>query len=108
MNMFMKLIRNCLPVAAASLLWLSAQAHTPLFDCFEEEGNQVVCEAGFSDGASAEGIEVRMINAQGRVLARKEIEADGSATFDRPDEEFTMVFTAGESHEITVIGDDIY
>lgn len=106
-----QLFRFILPATASCLLWQQAAAHTPLFDCFEEEVEdvlQVVCEAGFSDGASAEGVEIRMINAQGRVLARKEIKEDGSVTFDRPAEEFSMVFIAGEGHEITVIGDDIY
>ena len=101
-------------LAPATLLLLtvlgasSAEAHTPLFDCFEEDEAMIVCEAGFSDGASAEGIDVRVLNAQGRVLQQDKIGTDGSVHFDRPDEEYSVMFMAGEEHNITVIGDDIY
>ena len=102
---------NFLPALlfAGLLVQTSAtMAHTPLFDCFDEDNGKIVCEAGFSDGASAEGIDVRVVNAQGRVVQQGKIEADGSVSFDRPDEEFSVQFQAGEQHTITVIGDDIY
>ena len=95
---------------AVAVLTLSsgASAHTPLFDCFDDEDNTIVCEAGFTDGASAEGIDVRVSNAQGRVLEQGTIAEDGSVKFKRPDEEFSVIFSAGEGHSITVFGDDIY
>lgn len=108
MNNAIKCSLKLLAFAGVILCSSFSQAHAPLFDCFNEDDNTVVCEAGFSDGASAEGIEIRLLNAQGRVLEQKELGKDGSVTFKRPDEEFSVVFSAGEGHVITVIGDDIY
>jgi hypothetical protein len=84
-----------------------AQAHTPLFDCFDNGDNTLTCEGGFSDGASAEGIVIRVVDAQGKVLQQGALDAKGSVSFDRPDGEFSVVFSAGEDHTITILGDDI-
>ena len=48
-------------MAASPLLF----AHTPLFDCFDNGDDTLTCEGGFSDGASATGVGVRMVDAQG-------------------------------------------
>lgn len=86
----------------------SAQAHTPLFDCFDNGDDTITCEGGFSDGSSAEGINVRVVDLQGKVLAQKVMGADGSVSFDLPNEEYSVIFAAGEGHSITIFSDDIY
>jgi hypothetical protein len=95
----------------ATLLGLfvtSAQAHTPLFDCFDNGDDTITCEGGFSDGASGEGVTVKVLNAQGKVLEQAVMGEEGSVGFKRPSVEFSVVFEAGASHSITVFGDDIY
>ena len=89
---------------------LSAQlsAHTPLFDCFDNGDDTITCEGGFSDGASAEGIVIRVMDVLGKVLEQGELDARGSITLQRPGSEFTVVFSAGDDHKITILGDDIY
>lgn len=82
-------------------------AHTPLFDCFDNGDNTLTCEGGFSDGASATGVGVRMLDAQGKVLEQGKLDAKGSITFKRPAGEFSVVFDAGAEHSLTVLGDDI-
>lgn len=91
------------------LLALGSQshAHTPLFDCFDNSDGTLTCEGGFSDGASAEGILIRVVDAQGKVLQQGELDARGSVQFDRPSGEFSVVFSAGDDHAITILGDDI-
>ena len=86
---------------------LPAQAHTPLFDCFDDGNGSFTCEGGFTDGASAAGVTVRVLDAQGKVLAQGELDAAGSITFERPDNVFSVVFDAGAEHSLTVFGDDI-
>lgn len=86
---------------------LSAQAHTPLFDCFDNGDETLTCEGGFSDGASAAGVGVRMVDAQGKVLEQGKLDNKGSITFKRPKGEFSVVFEAGAEHSLTVLGDDI-
>ena len=99
-------------MAALALLlsfgWgLNAQAHTPLFDCFDNGDDTITCEGGFSDGSSAAGVSIRVLDAQGKVLEQGELDAAGSIKLKRPGGEFSVVFAAGEEHSITVLGDDI-
>jgi hypothetical protein len=84
-----------------------AQAHTPLFDCYDNGDDTLTCEGGFSDGASAEGVDVRLVDAQGKVLQQGALDVAGSITFTRPAGEFSVVFSAGSEHSITVLGDEI-
>ena len=42
-----------------------AQAHTPLFDCFDNGDDTLTCEGGFSDGSSAAGVSIRVLDRQG-------------------------------------------
>lgn len=102
-----KALHALLPALSLAIAWPAA-AHTPLFDCFADQDVTITCEAGFSDGGSAEGIEVRVVNLQGKVLAQDRIGPDNSVTFKRPEEDFSVVFAAGEGHEIRVFGEDIY
>jgi hypothetical protein len=90
-----------------ALAGISAQAHTPLFDCFDNGDDTLTCEGGFSDGASAEGVGVRLLDAQGKVLEQGKLDAKGSIVFKRPAGEFSVVFDAGAEHALTVLGDDI-
>jgi len=91
------LLCYCLPV----------QAHTPLFDCFDNGDGTLTCEGGFSDGASAAGVSVRLLDAQGKVLEQGVLDATGSITFKRPAGEFSVVFFASADHNLTILGDDI-
>lgn len=89
------------------LATLPAWAHTPLFDCYDNGDDSITCEGGFTDGASAAGVEIRVLDAQGKVLEQGKLDAAGSITFTRPTSEFSVVFSAGSEHSITVLGDDI-
>jgi hypothetical protein len=88
-------------------LALPAQAHTPLFDCFDNGDDTITCEGGFSDGASAAGVDIRVLDAQGKVLEQGKLDVQGSIILKRPAGEFSVVFAAGEEHSLTVLGDDI-
>lgn len=95
-------------VAWLLLLLASASfAHTPLFDCYDNGDDTLTCEGGFTDGASAEGVEIRVVDAQGKVLQQGKLDDAGSITFARPAGEFSVVFSAGSEHSITVLGDEI-
>jgi len=93
----------------ASMLFAAtfAHAHTPLFDCFDNGDETITCEGGFSDGASAQGVVIRLLDAQGKVLQQGELDAAGSITMAKPKGEYSVTFTAGADHSITVLGDDI-
>ena len=102
-----KLRSSVVLLALGALAGAPAEAHTPLFDCFDNGDKTITCEGGFSDGASAEGVVIRVLDAQGKVLEQRELDASGSVTMARPEGEFSVSFTAGTDHSITVLGDDI-
>jgi hypothetical protein len=93
---------------AALLLNLSAAAHSPLFDCFDNGDGTATCEGAFSDGGPAAGVGVRVELASGRVLVQGQLDEASSYTFDIPDEEYSVYFEAGEGHELVLFGDEIY
>ena len=93
---------------ASSLLSLSAAAHSPLFDCFDNGDGTATCEGAFSDGADASGVGIRVELASGRVLMQGHMDEASSYTFDIPDQEYSVYFEAGEGHEIVLFGEDIY
>lgn len=84
-----------------------AVAHSPVFDCFVEGDGRISCEGGFSDGASAEGVSVRVLDPNEKVLLAGKIDAEGRFAFARPDGDFHIVFDAGAGHSITLFSTDI-
>ena len=83
-------------------------AHTPLFDCFDNSDGSMTCEGGFSDGASAEGVDIQVVDARGKVLEQGKLDASGAIVLQRPAGEFSVVFAPASEHSLRVLGDDIY
>lgn len=82
-------------------------AHSPICNCYDNGDDTVTCEGGFSDGASAEGVSIRIVNDQNRVLIDGQMDADSTYTFSRPDQDFHVIFDAGDSHIVMIYADDI-
>lgn len=82
-------------------------AHTPLCSCFDNGDNTITCEGGFSDGSSAAGIAMRIETLDGRVLLIGKMNEDSEFTFNKPKEDFIVIFDAGEGHQIKVPGKEI-
>lgn len=89
------------------LLAGSAFAHTPLCDCYDNGDGTVTCEGGFSDGSSASGVEMSVLDGSGGVLLEGKMDENSEYTFDKPNGTYKVRFYAGEGHEITVNGEDI-
>lgn len=100
--------RSALGLAALLLCGSPAWAHSPLFDCFDNRDATITCEGGFSDGASAEGIVIQVIDARGKVLEQGRLDSTGAIVLQKPVGEYTVVFSPDSEHNISVIGDDIY
>ena len=103
----MKKMMIVLTLAALLAFAGQAFAHTPLMSCFDNGDNTVTCEGGFSDGASAEGVPIRVVDDRDRVLLSGEMAADSTYTFDMPDQDFHVIFDAGQSHLVTIFSADI-
>lgn len=87
----------------------TAFAHSPICNCYndDEDDNKVVCEGGFSDGGSAEGVGVKVLNDRDRVLINGAMDADSTFTFTKPDADFHIIYDAGPSHQVIIYMDDI-
>ncbi len=85
----------------------SAAAHTPICNCYDNGDDTVTCEGGFSDGGSAEGVPIRILDLRDRVLIDGKMANDSTYSFTKPDEEFHVVFDAGDSHIVTIYEEDI-
>jgi hypothetical protein len=99
-----------------SILWLSAlaailpatvAAHSPICFCFLDEDDTIACEGGFSDGASAEGVAIRVLDDRDRVLIEGAMDENSEYRFARPNGDFHVVFDAGDEHTVTIFEDEI-
>ncbi|MDA0147090.1 hypothetical protein [Vibrio sp. LaRot3] len=84
-----------------------AMAHTPLFSCYDFGDNTILCEGGFSDGSSASGVEMLVLDADGKELIKSEMSEDGEFEFQKPEGKYKVVFNAGPGHALEINGEDI-
>jgi hypothetical protein len=83
-------------------------AHTPLFSCFDNGDGKIFCEGGFSDGSSAAGVAVIVKNEPGEVIFTGKLSPNSDIEFDKPEGEYSVIFSAGEGHEIKIPGSKIF
>ncbi len=85
-------------LATASL----AMAHTPLCNCFDNGDGNVTCEGGFSDGSSAAGVQMTVLDKDGKPILEGKMNEFSEFTFKKPSEDYTVRFFAGEGHEVKI------
>ena len=100
-------MRRIVPVLLAYLLLAvffvpQALPHTPLCACSDEGNGTILCEGGFSDGASGEGVKMQVLDADGKVLIEGKMNEDSQFTFKKPEGEYTVIFDAGPGHAVKV------
>jgi hypothetical protein len=95
-------------LSAFSLFLASlALAHTPLCSCYDNGDGTITCEGGFSDGSSAEGVTIRVVDASGKVLVEGKMNKNSEFTCKKYDRPYKVQFDAGPGHLVEVKGDDI-
>ena len=82
-------------------------AHTPICDCYDNGDETITCEGGFSDGGTAVGVPMRIVDTAGRVLIEGAMSDNSDFTFAKPDVDFLVEFEGGEGHVIQIDGRDI-
>lgn len=93
--------------ASLTLVGTVAQAHSPVFSCSKGAQGSITCTGGFSDGSSAAGAAIRIVNMQDKVLVQAKLDAQGRYTFTPPSEGYHVVFDGGQNHQVSVYGGDI-
>jgi len=84
-----------------------AIAHTPICSCYGNGDGSITCEGGFSDGASAAGVEMTVVDADGKVLLKGKMDQGSAFNFKKPSVPFKVRFNAGPGHVVEVEGTDI-
>ena len=92
---------------AAAGFGSTAVAHTPLFSCYDNGDGTVLCEGGFSDGSSAANVAMIVKDSSGNVIIEGKMDANSEFEFTKPDGPYSVLFDAGEGHQIEISGDDI-
>jgi hypothetical protein len=82
-------------------------AHTPYMACFDNGDGTITCNGEFSDGSSAAGVAIRVVDKNEKVLLAGHMDEDGEYTFDRPAGAFTVIFDAGPGHVVKEKDDSI-
>ena len=85
----------------------AAYAHNAICDCFDNGDETITCEGGFSDGAKAVGVPLRVLDTAGKVLVDGKMSDKSDFTFARPKVDFRVEFDAGQGHVVTIDGRDI-
>ena len=97
-----------------------AFAHTPICFCYDNGDETITCEGGFSDGASAAGVVIRVVDDNDEVIAVKnkgrggeiiylngKMDEDSEWTFVKPKKSYKVIFDAGPGHVVEIEGEDI-
>lgn len=103
----MRHLTTILALVALLALAVPALAHTPLFACFDNGDGTVTCEGGFSDGSSAAGVAIYVLDGSGAKVTETKLDDFSEITFDKPQGDYTVQLDAGDGHLIEVPGKDI-
>lgn len=85
----------------------AAYAHNAICSCFDNGDDTITCEGGFSDGASAAGVPLRVYDQAGKVLVEGKISKQGDFSFAKPKVQYRVEMDAGEGHVVRIDGRDI-
>jgi hypothetical protein len=103
----MKRLEQAMLAVALAATMAPAVAHNAICDCFLNDDDTITCEGGFSDGASAAGIPLRVLDSDGKVLIEGVMSEKSEFTFAKPTVDFRVEFDAGEGHVVKIDGRDI-
>ena len=100
----MKLFKIRSSLIIALLLCTSALAHKPLLSVDDNEDGTIYIEVGFSDGSSGSGHDIILKDKAGKVLNEVKVPAESSLDIPMPSVPYTVTFSAGPGHIVTVDG----
>jgi hypothetical protein len=85
----------------------AAFAHNPICDCYDNGDDTITCEGGFSDGGTAVGVPMRVLDGAGKVLIEGVMSDRSDFTFTKPEVDYRVEFEGGEGHIVQIDGRDI-
>lgn len=97
-------INQSLKMLSGAVLLLSSSvafAHYPLMHCWSS-GDNIECEAGYSDGSKAVNYQVNMFDYDDNLIAKIKTDKRSIATFKKMVDEFYLVFDSGHESPVEV------
>lgn len=92
----------------ASLFFVSALfGHSALLNCFDNADGTFTCEGGFSDGSSAQGINIIIKDNRGNVLQKATLDSNSEVVLTKPEGDFSVLFDGGPGHSVEILGSNI-
>lgn len=91
----------------AALSVCNVFAHTPLCSCYDNGDGTILCEGGFSDGSSASGVSVKVVDSNGNAVLEGSMSENSEFEFKKPKGAYKVIFDAGPGHIVEIDGKDI-
>ena len=66
-----------------------------------------MCEGGFSDGDSAAGMRIQVVDTNGRIILVGYMDENSVFSFKKPEGKYTVIFDAGVGHITKVPNSEI-
>ncbi len=88
-------------ITAVAIVANLSYAHTALMNCMENADGTIGCEAGFSDGSSATGVALKVVQ-DGKVILETKFDPNSEASFKKPQGEYTVIFDGGDGHALSI------
>ena len=94
--------RECLILAVLWILVaaLPASAHTLYMNLVDNEDGTATVEAMFSTGSTGAGLPLYLEGENQQVIKKLVLDANGEATFDIPDQAYTVFLDGGPGHTV--------
>lgn len=91
--------KNFIKLLLFALITNSMYAHTAMMRCMDNEDGTILCEAGFSDGSSAQGVSLLLIQ-KGEVILETQFDDSSEVTFKKPNGKYTVLLDGGAGHSV--------
>ena len=80
-----------------------AFAHSAMCSCMDNGDETITCEGGFSDGSSAAGVVVRVVDKEtGEAITYGKMDEDGEYTFNKPSVPYKVIMDGGDGHTVEI------
>jgi len=81
-------------------------AHSALLNCFDNADGTFTCQGGYSDGSSATGIRIAVVDRTRNILYEATLDSYSEVIIPFPKhQDFTILFDGGNGHSVQITSD---
>lgn len=102
----MKLLLSALILSIQLFSTGEVFAHSALLNCFDNADGTFTCQGGYSDGSSATGIRIAVVDKSDNILYEAILNSDSEVIIPFPQhQDFTILFDGGSGHSVQITSD---